>query len=247
MDGEHLWSDWMARLVGIKSQFTFRRFAGGPNSPIIASWKKNKLDWKAYVVCKPCNNGWMSVIDNEHAKPTLSGILRGRATCFLERGIASMAVFAFKTAVVADQMNASRRPFFSPFVREEFKRTQRIPPHVQMWFAAYYTPPGVREGIFKTYYLQIKGGRNKGFEFYIFTYAMSPFVVQFAASRWMKQSPRRLAHPVLIQHDNWNPVAAQFWPAHDSRIMWPPPTYLDSNSIDVFTYERWKRLVEASL
>ena len=40
------------------------------NKEIIGDWVKPKLDWKAKVVCEDCNHGWMSELENGHAKPS---------------------------------------------------------------------------------------------------------------------------------------------------------------------------------
>ena len=46
-----------------------------------ALWKPgHNKRWKARVVCGDCNNGWMSDLENDHAKPVLTPLITGDAT-----------------------------------------------------------------------------------------------------------------------------------------------------------------------
>ena len=122
------------------------------------------LDWTAKVVCEACNNGWMKLIERDHAMPTITPIIKGSPICLLPSGIASLAVFAFKLAVVADHMHSRRAPFFRPSIRTAFHDSLRIPLGVQMWLSAYHSATPRNAGLFNTYYFKIRGGRYKGFE-----------------------------------------------------------------------------------
>jgi hypothetical protein len=106
MSGEHIFSEWMGHLLGPNrpKKFTFRQYDRAGTT--LKTWKQGDLDWTAKVVCEPCNNGWMSDIEEKHAKPTLTGIIEGRPVSLLTRGIASIAIFGFKVAVIADHMNS---------------------------------------------------------------------------------------------------------------------------------------------
>jgi hypothetical protein len=50
------------------------------------------------------------------SKVAFSGMIRdGAEVCLLSRGIALLAAFAFKCAVIADHADSRGGPFFSPF------------------------------------------------------------------------------------------------------------------------------------
>ena len=97
-----------------------------------------KLDWKAKVVCETCNSTWMSEIESQHAKPSMSDLISGKLDIPIDLPrAASIAVFAFKSVVVVDHMARGRMPFFSQFARYAFARTHTIPANVNMWLAGF--------------------------------------------------------------------------------------------------------------
>jgi hypothetical protein len=63
MTAEHIWSDWMGRLFSpYKGTYQVEWGLGEQGK----KWKSKSVDAVANVVCKPCNEGWMSDIDREH-------------------------------------------------------------------------------------------------------------------------------------------------------------------------------------
>src|ERR1700677_4836142 len=103
LSAEHIVSAWMDELfVGpVKTKIT-------DTAGFVREWKSSELDWKAKVVCGPCNNTWMSEIESKHAKPVMTPLIKGDSAFPIGSSEAhSLALFAFKTAVVLD--HAHRR------------------------------------------------------------------------------------------------------------------------------------------
>lgn len=135
MSGEHIWSEWIGKVLGGSRRYAFRRV--DPNGRTLNTWNSDELDLTAKVVCEPCNNGWMSDIERDHAKPTFAPIIDGEPFCLLPLGIKSAAIWAFKITVIADHIQSNRLPFFTEIERTIFKERLDIPAGVQMWLAAY--------------------------------------------------------------------------------------------------------------
>ena len=137
MSGEHIWSDWIGRLVepDRRGAYTFRRVDKGGNT--LSTWKSDKLDWTSRIVCESCNSTWMSDLENA-VKPALSEILLGRPVALGAKDLAALATSAFKTTVITDQLRSDRSPFFERSVRTRFRLSRRIPSNVQMWLAAFH-------------------------------------------------------------------------------------------------------------
>ena len=77
---EHVCPQWISRLIREHRPgdtfTTIRRRPDGNDH----SWTANVIDIQAKIVCRDCNGGWMSRIDNEQAKPLLSPMIAtGRA------------------------------------------------------------------------------------------------------------------------------------------------------------------------
>ena len=110
----------------------------GPDGTVVRRWSATTINLKAPVVCGPCNNGWMSDLENDHAKPVMQDmILHGAPRMLQPSDIASIAAFAFKTTVVTDHMHPRRKPFFSSATRYRFAASLAIPDGVQMWIGAF--------------------------------------------------------------------------------------------------------------
>lgn len=85
---EHLWPEWMHEFLGaegngnnVRESDTYRDTAHKDNK---------KLERQGYlfttkfrVVCRACNNGWMSRLEEE-AKPSLIPLVKGKAICLNE-------------------------------------------------------------------------------------------------------------------------------------------------------------------
>src|SRR5437870_1568909 len=135
LTGEHVWSAWIVELL--KPLTSGYRFTRWDETGAYKKWHSPKMDQKTNVVCKDCNEGWMSDIETE-AKQTLSWIIRdGARVSLLTRGIVTLAVFAFKCAVVANYMALNESPFFTPHTRHRFRESLIIPAGVHMWLAAF--------------------------------------------------------------------------------------------------------------
>jgi hypothetical protein len=237
MTGEHLWSAWMGRLYP-RSRFNVRERDHFQN--ILREHPMKSLDIKALVVCEPCNNGWMSDLENDEAKPAMHDmILHGRPLCLLPRGIDSISAFAFKAVVIADHMlPAHFNRFFSPDVRQEFSRTLRVPDGVQVWLASYSNPRGL-DGIFKSAYFKPPLKTPHHFEIYVHTFSIGCLVIQVTSWRWLARAARRHFNlPSLAQHAQWDALVTEVSSHERIPIAWPPPQRLSLKSIHAFTYRK---------
>ena len=232
--GEHLWADWFGRELGIKDFMISRREPDGGSK----YWRKKELNEKTNVVCKTCNNGWMSDLENA-AKAVISDmVFRCSPTVLQPRDLEVIAAHTLKSAIVADLTHDNRPPYFSLFERRRFAQGLTIPEGVQMWFGSLAKP----RGLFKGYYFRTKPGVSGGFELNVFTYGLGYLVVQVVASRWRKKAHRRHADsPTLKQNPVWDPVSIPFWPRDGKPISWPPTAHLSDEDGDKLVF-RWDEL-----
>lgn len=157
----------------------------------------------------------------------------------LPLGIASIATFLFKCAVVADHTRPKERPFFTHLDRERFSQSLEIPNGVQMWIASC----GVNHpyGRFMTHYGKINSSGYKGFELYIFTYVAGFLALQLTAFRWNSIAKKPDFNPALVQFSGFDKVSIPLWPSNGNLITWPPDEHLSGDSIEFFA-ERWNRI-----
>ena len=176
-------------------------------------WHTVKLNWKAKVVCEPCNGGWMSDIESRHAKPDMTDLIRGVPGIQITRSIAySVALFAFKTAVVFDHLQSTRAPFFRRSVRYRFRESLEIPPTVRMWMG-FYLPQGT--GGIHTGYHEGEHRLCGRIELYTCTYVVGHLIFQVCAERWRHRA-------YLAPRPGFENSLTPFWPSIQQQTIWPP-------------------------
>ena len=239
MTAEHIWSEWMGRLF---SSYTGRYHVQWGVGPEAKTWKSKSIDAVARVVCERCNNGWMSDVDAE-ASATMSNMIRyGSAVSLLPVGIASIATFAYKAAVVVDCAGGGGGPFFPPAERKRFSAGGQLPGGVQVWLSTIRTKR--LHSHIRGHYAKINTGRYRHFRVFVFTYSVGFLVVQLIAFRWgskLLKRPRFI--PYLRQADVFTPVSVPLWPPDGRPVLWPTEQYLTDQTIHQIS-ERWGNIAE---
>jgi hypothetical protein len=229
--GEHLWSDWIGRLF-TSSGYNFRHVNTDGN--LSQRWQAPSLSTKAKVICRECNNTWMSTIESD-AKSALAEMIRLAApVSLLASGINALSAYAFKCAVIANHMSPASdgNLFFSPYDRRRFRESRQIPDGVQMWIAA-FSGVHATSGIFKSSYMTAKEP-CKDIEFFTFTFGAGYLVFQVLASRWTNVHHGYKLLPHVEPDGYWNTAATQFWPRDGFPLQWPPTHILGDDMLAPF-------------
>jgi hypothetical protein len=208
LSAEHIVSQWLGEL------FPGPVSAWYGEAGELKAFKTNSMDWKARVICKKCNETWMSDIESKHAKPVLTPLVKGEMNIPInQKSARSIALFAFKTAVVLDHANRGTDPFFSRRLRYAFRKHQLIPQFVQMWMCPYV---GHRAGgHVKTIYHQGESTTGYRFLMYVCTCAFGNFTFQVLAVKQLGNAGFRSMAP--FRED----LAVPFWPRIPLRFVWP--------------------------
>jgi hypothetical protein len=200
---------------------------------ITGTWIQPELNWKTKVVCDKCNNEWMSNIESQHAKSAMTDLILGKKGVEISHTRAhSIALFAFKTAVLFDHIRRESPPFFTRSARFLFRERLEIPCTVRMWMAAVERPGN---GSAITWYQTGHLNTDNTVELYACTFSCQHFCFQVVAER-------RPSSVALIPCDRFEQLAVPFWPAIARNFVWPAPSAL--RSVEEFqTFSaRWKKL-----
>ncbi|MCX4745195.1 hypothetical protein OG455_06615 [Kitasatospora sp. NBC_01287] len=122
---EHIFADWLHRAYGGGEGVRTWTVDGTP-----VTEKGGPFSKKLKIVCRPCNNVWMSSME-EKAKPALVKMFDwdGKATLQLDSDEQiALARWGFKTAVVA--AHVSGRPVFPLQQCQDFRASDTLP---QCW------------------------------------------------------------------------------------------------------------------
>jgi len=232
LSAEHIASAWMMDLFPGRRNAWF--ISGDAKERI--DFETDSMDWKARVVCANCNNTWMSDIERQHAKPALTPLITGEMDIPVDLSRAhSIALFAFKTAVVLDHSQRTRAPFFSKRQRYAFRLHRMIPGNVNMWFCGIKDHRG--GGQFKTAYLTGKPSTADESLMYACTCALGCFVFQVLA---VKQVGNARFRPL----GGFEGLGEPFFPAIRRGYIWPLQFALDGVSQFELFADRWRNVVK---
>jgi hypothetical protein len=174
------------------------------------------------------------------AKPVLSPLIKyGFPISFLPCGIAVLASFTFKNALISDHMHRDRKPFFSIFDHTQFMKTLRIPRGVQMWIAS--SGSDRFNGVFHSYEFNVgaRSGVLHKTTFLSFTWSAGYVVLQALVPRWRKSLWSDEGLPMLTPSARFDPVSVRFWPNDGSPVTWNPSCDLSGDALNVFK-NRWQ-------
>jgi hypothetical protein len=226
--GEHIWSKWMRKLFKSKKfRFSQRDQAGR----IVKQWSMAGIDLTAKVVCKKCNEGWMSRLEDLHAEPAMSDLIVGKDVFISESRAKSIALFAFKTAVVLDHMGRDQ-PFYSTSARHEFANSLTIPRNVNIWLAGLFP---MSSGRVNTFYPEIHFDPPRYLKLNVCTFAAGHLVFQVVGAQYIEI-------PNFGPLPGFEDLSVPIWPSFQMDIPWPLPNVLRyRNGFDKFS-ERWGRI-----
>ncbi len=232
--GEHLWSDWFGKMLGPKLYTMVRKSKSGD----VQTWHSRKLNSESKVVCAPCNNGWMSVLEGDAKQVIQDMAVQCKHVTLRPRAIRTIVELAFLKAVVADHSHDNRDPFFSTAERQDFRKTRRLPLGVQMWLGSLVP----QHGVFKSMYVTTPGHVRTQFEMNIFTYSLGHLVIQLTIPRWLGETEEAfMMTPILQQGPEWNEVSIPMFPINSALNPWPANAHMGRELIGVYA-QRWKDL-----
>jgi hypothetical protein len=143
---EHVWPKWAApmlvdegplphvhQVLQAGRPFEERRYSKGAYSVTVG------------VVCKRCNNDWMSDLESR-AKPYLEGMLDGRGRELHEGGLRTLATWALKTSMMVEHMHGAKRHIIP--AQEYTHLFDRGEPseRIRVWMATYASDYAVAVG-----------------------------------------------------------------------------------------------------
>jgi hypothetical protein len=157
MSKEHIFGDWLRPL--------FPRDAGtththgivtwpltGPKhvAPSLATFERqgHSGSKKVRVVCKPCNEGWLSNDIESVAKPVLIPLIRGRAGIVNHATQRIVSTWAAKIAMTAEHVNPDKSVIHQ--AERTWLKVNLLPPHGWHIWAVTYAGSKWRDlGIFQ--------------------------------------------------------------------------------------------------
>jgi hypothetical protein len=183
-------------------------------------WFGNAI--KIRCVCKACNNGWMSVLE-ECAKPILSPLIQDLSYPLQWNDQLLLTLWTIKTAMVFEAAKADSPSFFTPEERAALLETFEPPPHTFVWIGRYAHYVG---GYGEARHLRDATTRNPNVQSplrdgYANTFAFGHFIVQCLSAR-MRPDSGQVKTTLDIRRGPWARTLTQIWPIKNQSVTWPP-------------------------
>ena len=206
---------------------TFRQIR--TDGSTVKQWQAPELNLKAKVVCATCNNGWMSDLENHHAKPAMADLILGkRVGAMSNKRVRGLSLFAFKTAVVANRSLPEEEFFFHRSDRYAFRKSFTIPTDVQMWLVGMQPFAGGQIGSHNVYFPNKDAAR---LTLNVCSFCVGCLGFQIVSAKSVKAGKVE-SFPA---HAN---LTTCFYPTLEANVRWPRPTVLSTEAFNDFA-NRW--------
>jgi hypothetical protein len=228
ISGEHVWSAWIGELGNQDARVMFSKIE--LDDSVSREWNMPGLDMKTNVVCKVCNQTWMSDIEAA-AKFAMTDLILGKPVAEITaEQAAQIANFAFKTAIISDRMMNGH--FFDISVRYAFRKSLVIPSTVKMWLLGFQTD--TFQGSLKSRNIYFPSQSLTDLALNVCTFFAGRFGFQVLAVK-----------TDVVGHVETVPMPKgltfAFHPNIDAGICWPPTVLLKPEGFGDFA-ARWDRV-----
>lgn len=226
-DREHLLPRWLQEILPADEPVVHFREVGGTEMP---EWRRKPFREKAKFVCKACNQGWMSELENE-AKPVLTPAITRKEVPFAFDLVAQWvaARWAVKTTYV---MQASL-PLVPPVHPMLLMLNFKPPPQVTVWIGSHAR---AREDPINSCYLQkplslsgdqagVRKSVDFGYMSFLAVGGISFLVVEHRFKSYIEC--------VLGDSNPFSDMFVKLWPRTRRVLEWPPSSMADRDYLNL--------------
>ena len=134
---EHIWPDWAAQELpdwpkAVQAKYVVQgKYERQMGAPVLRKRQGGVKNIRIRVVCGPCNNGWMSRLE-EGLKPLLLKLIRGEPTELSVEDLVDLTRWATLKAMVAEQDSHSE-PVYQTQERLAFFEHRTVPEGTRVW------------------------------------------------------------------------------------------------------------------
>lgn len=239
--GEDAWPLWIGRvleprLINVKATY-HRAQHGKPKR----TWTSTQMTQRVNDVCKVCNNGWMSGLEEQTIPLIASCMLDGTPKRWDFAAQYTLAIWAIKMAMVFEFVLPfeSAGPFFTAAERASFMNSLEPPAiTVGVWFGAYYDKGLMNSVNYRAERLSPTRVAKRNYavmDAYVATFSIGLVSFQVAS---MRLNVDGVGHPP--EPRGFSKALVSVFPTRDLR-RWPPRLKFDNDGIETLCH-RWDTL-----
>jgi len=225
--GEHLTPDWLRQALPRERKTLLSR--GSHGREVVQ--EVTPFDVREHCVCTPCNNHWMSTIDNR-VKPHLLPLVLGEGRELDPDAQLTLATWAFKTCLVYQQTSKDLTNPYDVMPREHYRflyqqrKHPRPPGRMQTWLLG-YLGKRYRLGSFYSAEFTNDGSLPTGTKAYQATLVVGCAVIHVFATYGYDEN---LAPLDLTRWGDWSQVMLPMWPV-TGGVSYPASHALDDTGL----------------
>lgn len=230
---EHLWPNWIVRLfkTRVPPRKGIYRLTQYHKGVPIRTWSTNRITAEARVVCKSCNENWMSDLES-HAKPFLIPLIQGLrpvSPFTADEACAIAAWLTLRSMVFESLRPPPNKPYYSQTDRSSFAfgETLSPPDNTFIWLAPFGTP---RYSASYVVHNWIAKTASETVGMHSTTVVIDQIAMQLLT--WKGQ--RRRMNWERLERDGWNNLSRLLWPFRTRPVYWPPPQHLPNQLLQTF-------------
>jgi hypothetical protein len=238
MSAEHVWGDWTKDYVARTSNKhnhanVFVPRPGKPEPTAVRIRAGDPLDSKVYVVCLPCNNGWLSAIQNQ-SKDLLIPLFDGRTCDLSPEDQSILATWMAMATMTGEYLSSDRSRIAVPQSHRTWLMDYKRPPAGWVIWAGHYERLNWPAQWVKAGFPIVDADelpeemsddekrptmQTTAFTVgKLFVFAMSSEFAEIPAGWDWRTAP--LARTKLVK----------IWPTTGQAVGWPPPTMSDADA-----------------
>lgn len=245
MSVEDIFPRWLSKYF--RQTFRHRTFTQydvvhGVRSTHQEIHQRIKVD--APVVCKPCNNDWMSYLEKS-VKLTMVDLIThpNRPRPISELEAFALALWISQKSMVLDylcfQQRRQRRLFYTPQQRTAMRDNYELPAHTSVWLTRIQKRERVCGDLQHLYYPQFRANvALRDVKAAITTIAMNELTIQVCTLRGRKRGahiPASFPFNINPTPGTWDDYSIELWP-NNTIFDWPPPRMFRKGSFKFVAY-----------
>jgi hypothetical protein len=185
-------------------------------------WKDRRPKLAIRAVCKSCNNGWMSRLEND-VKPHLQPLLSGRNGVINFEAQATLVVWAVKTAMALEGIDSPNIRAYTQLEREQARTLNAVPQRTSVWLAMSVDPSHM-ESTKHRHKENEDSNECKGVST---TMGFGHVALQVFTIRVPEFVGPHTKVTASVRAGPWNDSTVRVWPPQPSSVVWPPKVGLN--------------------
>jgi len=212
---EDVWPKWLLASIG-----------HDPTSPT-QYWNTVKVPPKTWVgprflirhVCKGCNEGWMSELE-ETARKTMGPLINDISLRLDSQRQRILALWGCKTAMVFEGAKQEKNKFYPKIARQLLCQKQALPDDTMVWIGR-FSQSNLLHAEGRKLVARQSTPDAPAEDGCATTFVMKRLVIQALS---IKRKPESHAANIRleVQGGSWDRKLIQVWPVADRTLSWPP-------------------------